>query len=100
MRLTQQQVQAIRTTATETFGQDARVVLFGSRADDNKKGGDIDLLICPNPQYSDQLFNKKMRFLAQLQMRLGERKIDVVIGQAVDTRSIVEVAHATGVEIK
>jgi hypothetical protein len=41
-----------------------------------------------------------MRFLAQLQMRLGERKIDVVIGQADDTRLIVEVAHATGVEIK
>lgn len=99
MRLTQHQIDAIRVTATEIFGEDARVVLFGSRSDDSKRGGDIDLLICPDPQNSDQLFNKKIRFLAQLERQLGERKIDVVIENPHDTRPIVEVAHATGVQI-
>jgi len=35
----------IRTAVAETFGEDANIWLFGSRVDDNKRGGDIDLLI-------------------------------------------------------
>ena len=53
--------------------------LFGSRVDDLKKGGDIDLFI----KISDQsdLFNKKIRFLARVKKCLGEQKIDVVFNQ-------------------
>ena len=43
MRLTDQQHAIIRTTVTETFGSEADVWLFGSRVDDAKRGGDIDL---------------------------------------------------------
>ncbi len=99
MRLNQQQIDAIRATATDIFGRDVRVVLFGSRADDSKKGGDIDLLICPLPPNTEQMFSKKIQFLARLERQLGERKIDVVIEHPDDTRPIVEVAHATGVQI-
>ena len=45
MRLTPSQHSAIRTTATEIFGEDVIIWLFGSRVDDDKRGGDIDLLI-------------------------------------------------------
>lgn len=34
MRLTQEQVSAIRISADEVFGQNAKVWLFGSRVDD------------------------------------------------------------------
>lgn len=44
MRLTGQQRTIIRATVAETFGAGADVWLFGSRVDDNKRGGDIDLL--------------------------------------------------------
>ena len=99
MRLTQDQLAAIRATATEVFGECVGVWLFGSRADNSKKGGDIDLLICPNPQSPDMLFEKKIRFLTQLERQLGERKIDVVIEAPNDDRPIVAIAHATGVRI-
>jgi len=42
MRLTPGQQSAIRSAVAETFGDAANVWLFGSRVDDNKRGGDID----------------------------------------------------------
>ena len=45
MRVTPQQQSVIRTAVAETFGETANIWLFGSRVDDNKRGGDIDLLI-------------------------------------------------------
>jgi len=50
MRLTQRQQRAIKDAAAETFDPDAKVILFGPRLDDQKRGGDIDLLVkCPFP---------------------------------------------------
>ena len=45
MRLTERQRQAIVDSIQETFGAQARTFLFGSRTDDSKFGGDIDLLV-------------------------------------------------------
>ena len=39
MRLTTDQIQAIRDAASSTFGDQAAVWLFGSRVDDAKKRG-------------------------------------------------------------
>lgn len=45
MRLTPRQRNSILSAASDCFGADAQVILFGSRADDNARGGDIDLLV-------------------------------------------------------
>lgn len=50
MRLSTNQIFAIRQAATVAFSQGTSVWLFGSRVHDAKKGGDIDLLVCPQPQ--------------------------------------------------
>jgi predicted nucleotidyltransferase len=100
MRLSTDQIQAIRQAATATFGEGAAVWLFGSRVDDNKKGGDIDLLVRPPPPAADQPFAKKIKMLGILERLLGERKIDLVVEQPADSRPIVTVAHATGVQIQ
>jgi predicted nucleotidyltransferase len=99
MRLTSDQVQAIRNATSSTFGDGATVWLFGSRVDDAKKGGDIDLLVRPESAAADQPFAKKIRMLTLLERSLGERKIDLVIEQPGDPRPIVSVAHATGIRL-
>ncbi len=99
MRLSLEQQNAIRAASIAAFDADVSVWLFGSRVDDNKRGGGIDLLIQPGPAASDQQFSRKIRFLTALERKLGERKIDVVIEAPHDTRPIVEIALATGVKI-
>ncbi len=100
MRLPPEQQAAIRAAATEAFGAQAAVWLFGSRVDDAKRGGDIDLLVRPGPVAPEQFFDRKIRMLTRLERLLGERKIDVVVEAPGDTRSIVAIAHATGVQIQ
>ena len=95
MRLTGEQVTSIRGAAETAFGSETRVILFGSRVDDNKRGGDIDLLI--QPSQIDQPLVRKLRFLALLEQALGERKIDVILESPDDDRPIVRVARETGV---
>jgi|GEM_PF-1709277 len=45
MRLTPAQINIIRNATRQNFGQDALIWLFGSRVDDSKRGGDVDLYI-------------------------------------------------------
>ena len=45
MRLSNDSMLTIKQAVTLIFGKDAKVYLFGSRADDAKKDGDIDLYI-------------------------------------------------------
>ena len=54
MRLTPDQRQLIKQAAAELAGPTARVHLFGSRVDDQQRGGDIDLLVeIPEPPRAD-----------------------------------------------
>lgn len=77
MRLTQFQIDSINKIAEKHFGKETTVYLFGSRTDDRKKGGDIDLLI-NNTNEETLTLEAKIRFLAQLKATIGDRKIDVV----------------------
>ena len=58
---------------------DGEIYLFGSRVDDNKKGGDIDLYIVP--QIKENLRKKKSLFLSKLYEYIGEQKIDIIIAK-------------------
>lgn len=80
MRLNTKEIHEIKAVAQSVFGANALVTLFGSRIDDNKKGGDIDLLIKCNKSISrDELYQLKLNFLIQLKKRIGDQKIDVLI---------------------
>jgi predicted nucleotidyltransferase len=76
MRITSKQRQAIKHTIHNLDPQ-ALIYLFGSRVDDNKKGGDIDLLVL-----SQQLdFRKQRKIKIKLYELIGEQKIDLIIAK-------------------
>ncbi len=80
MRLSEDYRKVIKQTSEEVWGKQASVFLFGSRVDDTKKGGDIDLLL---QLYNDidikEIVRKKIKFLSLLDIQLGEQKIDLII---------------------
>ncbi len=45
MRLNNEQIAVIVEAVADLGGSDAEVFLFGSRVDDEARGGDVDLLI-------------------------------------------------------
>jgi predicted nucleotidyltransferase len=96
MRLSEEARGIIRSTTREVFGEEAQVRLFGSRTDDSKRGGDIDLLVeLPSPQPDTR--KKSLTLVAKLQMRLGDQPIDVlVIDPQSPSDAICRVAKATG----
>ncbi|MDX8413402.1 MAG: nucleotidyltransferase domain-containing protein [Mariprofundales bacterium] len=101
MRLSARQVDVICNEGAACFGGDARLWLFGSRVDDQKRGGDIDLYIESETLDSAALLDAKIHFLMQLHNQLGEQKIDVVLhrmGSATDL-PIYRVAQQEGVRL-
>jgi predicted nucleotidyltransferase len=97
MRLSTEQVQAIRHAAQRVLGADARVSVFGSMALDDRKGGDIDLFF----ETDSQLANRA-KVLCQLHgaltLALGDRKIDVILKDAnTPPAPVFEIAKRTGV---
>ncbi len=101
MRLTPAQLDIIRTLVAEQFGKSSHVWLFGSRVDDTKRGGDIDLYIEPEETDLNKLVDAKLHFLMRLHQALGEQKIDVVIRpkQTTDELPIYQIAKSTGVAL-
>jgi uncharacterized protein len=80
MRLTDQEVKAI-ITAIDTFVMDqmAELYLYGSRIDDNLKGGDIDLLLITSAASKQKLQPIKYKILAAITNKIGDQKIDLTI---------------------
>lgn len=77
MRITEYEITAIKKLAQKIFGKGTIVYLFGSRVDDNKKGGDIDLFIT-NKEKSNLTILSKIEFLTELKLIIGDQKIDVI----------------------
>jgi predicted nucleotidyltransferase len=85
MRLSETDIFIIKEAFNKIF-QKGDIFLFGSRVDDNKKGGDIDLYICLDDK--NELFEKKLKFLSFIKRKIGDRKIDIVFNK--DKRRLIE----------
>jgi len=87
MRLKEFEIVAIKD-AVCSLDKEANVYLFGSRTDEMKKGGDIDLLII-----SDKLeFGDKYKIYSKITKTLEDQKIDIIISNGKNQRYFVKEA--------
>lgn len=99
MRLTPHQKNII-LNACQRYFENAQCWLFGSRVDDQKRGGDIDLYIETSETDTNKIVTAKLAFLVALNRELGEQKIDVVIHQiGGEFLPIHQVAKQTGIRL-
>ena len=72
MRLTNEEINMIKNSIY-SFLNEAKIYLFGSRLDDTKKGGDIDLFIISK----DIDYERKIKIKAKLKQLL-KKPVDIV----------------------
>lgn len=99
MRLTTTQREIIRRIVASELGDEVRVFLFGSRVDDQARGGDIDLLI-DTSQPVERPAVTSAKLSVQLSQALDEQKVDVVLkSPSLAPQVIHRVAQETGVPL-
>ena len=99
MRLTTEQARIIRQAGQKILGQQVLIRLFGSRARDDLKGGDIDLYFETN-----KVIENRAQAICKLQgalmWTLGDRKIDILLKDArTPENAIFKIARETGVTL-
>lgn len=98
MRLTLAEIAAIKAAARETFSETTIVRLFGSRVNDDLRGGDIDLHFVVDD--GEQDYKHAGNFKWRLFSRIPERKVDLVFHvRGRELRPIDRVAMEEGVEL-
>ena len=78
MRLTDHQIAAIRILAHQLAGNQSRVRVFGSRIDDTKQGGDLDLML-ELPEAVDNPAFLAAQMAAKVSRLMNGRKVDVLL---------------------
>ncbi len=74
MRLTGNDISSIKKNILR-FDADAKIYLFGSRAKDLERGGDIDILVISNKIG----FNEKIKIKSGIFEDIEEQKVDLVV---------------------
>ena len=94
MRLSQEQSRLIKTVIAREFEADARVWLFGSRADDKRRGGDIDL----------NVETRHPELFRELRCKIGieeaiDLHVDLIVAAPGDERPISRIARREGIRL-
>jgi predicted nucleotidyltransferase len=95
MRLTKRQIETVRKLVGAAMGEGSRIWLFGSRADDRRRGGDVDLYV--EPERFPALVEE-----ARCRGRLADEldlEVDLVVARPGRPRPIELIARATGVPL-
>lgn len=74
MRLSQKERDFFKSFINN-LSNEAKVYLFGSRVDDTKRGGDIDLLVVSKDITKQQIRRVKIEFYKLF----GEQKLDIIL---------------------
>ncbi|HDQ15376.1 MAG TPA: nucleotidyltransferase domain-containing protein [Sediminispirochaeta sp.] len=103
MRLNEKEIEAVKNAVRTHFGDQVRIFLFGSRVNDAKAGGDIDILIEHGETLKgSRLIRAKLKAMTDIQFALGERKIDIITttpGETAQPPLIVQQARKEAIEL-
>jgi predicted nucleotidyltransferase len=94
MRLTPAQIDTIQSTVHAVLGEGAQVTLFGSRVDDQQKGGDVDLYV----ETAQPDLMKKIRCKVSLQDQL-DLPVDLIVKPLGDRSPIAMIAKQEGIRL-
>jgi len=75
MRITEKEIKTIKNIILNVFGE-SEIRIFGSRLNENKKGGDIDIFVIPKNR--ENLFKKRIKAAAKLENLLF-KPVDIVV---------------------
>ncbi len=78
MRLSNKEISIIKKIITDIFGE-STIYLFGSRLDNTKKGGDIDLFIISK----DSTLEQKIKAVVKLERALY-KPVDIILHRDFD----------------
>ena len=74
MRLTPQEITLLKKSL-RSLSNEAKLYLFGSRVDDARRGGDIDLLVVSRKLTQRDLRHLRLDFFKTF----GEQKLDIIL---------------------
>ena len=93
MRVSKKEIELIKNMVKTIFGETI-IYLFGSRMDDTKKGGDIDLYIIP--KIYESIFKKKIKIKIMLEDVLF-KPVDIIIAK--DKNRLIEKEAMKGMRL-
>ena len=94
MRLSAEKVTLLKSTL-HTLASDAKLYLFGSRTDDTRRGGDIDLLVVSPTLTRRDLRTFRLKFFEAF----GEQKLDIIHDRGDDRDPFVRMILPEAVEL-
>ncbi|HYE37799.1 nucleotidyltransferase domain-containing protein [Methylocaldum sp.] len=99
MRVSNRAIKAIVEAAKSVAGSDASVWLFGSRVNENARGGDIDLFVESQLQLENRVA-AACQIGAKIQMTLGEQRVDVIVkDRSTKPQAIHDIAKNQGIRL-
>jgi len=103
LRLSQSDRDGIRRAVAKACGELGmmwrRIILFGSRTDPARRGGDIDLLIELDPNFPGDVFRLTQRLRLALEDEIGMQRVDLVVDDGRDSGGFSALVRAKGVEL-
>ena len=86
MRLTTQEVEwIVKAIEKNVSSKNMALRLFGSRVKDDRKGGDIDLLlIVEDVENKNRILQKKSEILVSIKNGIGDQKVDLIVATVKD----------------
>ena len=99
MRLSPEHRLALKLHFARELGADCAVLLFGSRVDNTRRGGDVDLLV-QSPRVLSNHAWLASRLAARAERLLGGRRVDVLLlDPQTPIQSVHTAALATGLAL-